>query len=403
KIHRKHHKSKTAFASNKPLYLLHMDLCGSMRVKSINGKRYVLVVVDAYSRYTWVFFLHSKDEASDVVISFIKKTHVNLQLQVQRVRTDNGTEFKNKTLAKFFDEVSITQQFSAARTAQHNGVVERRNRTLVEAARTMLTFANLSLFLWAEAIVTACFTQNCSIIHKLFDKTPYELINKRKPNIKFFCVFGRRCYLLNDYEDVGKLKAKGDIRVFVGYLKEYVSFKIYNKQTRKIHESVNVNFDEISEIASKQFSLEPDLSNLNETRKSSNPSIMKSPTTNVETSNTEIPSHEEEVFHESSESFQEEYSSLNDDVQQALRDADWVSAMKKELDQFARLEVWRLVTRPEGKTIVTPLIFKRHLAKGFVGEGEPFEVRADVGKNYNRLHYKASKNTIWIRSNLGHR
>nr|GEX89408.1 retrovirus-related Pol polyprotein from transposon TNT 1-94 [Tanacetum cinerariifolium] len=105
KIYRKHHKSKMAFASNKPLYLLHMDLYGLMRIESINEKRYVLVIVDDYSRYTWVFFLHSKDEASDVIISFIKKTQVNLQLQVQRVRTDNGIEFKNKTLAKFFDEV----------------------------------------------------------------------------------------------------------------------------------------------------------------------------------------------------------------------------------------------------------------------------------------------------------
>nr|GEV23203.1 retrovirus-related Pol polyprotein from transposon TNT 1-94 [Tanacetum cinerariifolium] len=341
KIHRKHHKSKTAFASNKPLYLLHMDLCGLMRVKSINGKRYVLVVVDDYSRYTWVFFLHSKDEASEVIISFIKKTQVNLQLQVQRVRTDNGTEFKNKTLAKFFDEVGITQQFSVARTLQQTGVMERRNRTLVDAARTMLT--NLPLFLWAEAIAKACFTQNRSIIHKRFNKTPYELMNKIKPNIKFFSVFGCRCYLLNDYEDVRKLKAKGDIGVFVGYSKESADFIIYNKRTRKIHESVNVNFDEISEMASKQFSLEPGLSNLNETGKSSNPSfsqvsetskkdledlfhyfydeyfdalkIMKSSTTNVESSNVKVPSNEEEVFHESFESFQEESSSssLNDD------------------------------------------------------------------------------------------
>nr|GFC82854.1 retrovirus-related Pol polyprotein from transposon TNT 1-94 [Tanacetum cinerariifolium] len=230
KIHRKHHKSKTAFALNKPLYILHMDLCGPMRVQSINGKRYVLVVVDDYSRYTWVFFLQSKDEASKVIISFIKKTHVNLQLQVQHVRTNNGTEFKNKTLAKFFDEFVITQQFSAVRTPQQNGVVERRNKTLVEAARTMLTFANLPSFLLAEAIATACFTQNRSIIHKRFDKTPYELIIKRKPNIKFFRVFECRCYLLNDYKDVGKLKEKGDIGVFVGYLKESAAFRIYNKR-----------------------------------------------------------------------------------------------------------------------------------------------------------------------------
>nr|GEX89368.1 retrovirus-related Pol polyprotein from transposon TNT 1-94 [Tanacetum cinerariifolium] len=320
KIHQKHHKSKMAFASNKPLYLFHIDLCGSMRVKN---------------------------EASEVIISFIKKTQVNLQLQVQGFRTDNDTEFKNKTLAKFFDEVGISQQFSAARTPQQNGVVERRNRTLVKAARTRLTFANLPLFLWAEAIATTCFTQNRSIINKCFDKTPYELMNKRKPNIKFFRVFGCRCYLLNDYEDVRKLKAKGDIEVFVGYSKESVAFRIYNKRTRKIHKSVNVNFDKILKMASKQFSLEPSLSNLNETKKSLNQSIsqvseaskkdlenlfqkfydeyfdssknMKSSTTNVETSNVEIPSHEEEFFHESSESFQEESSSssLNDDVQKS--------------------------------------------------------------------------------------
>nr|GFA44796.1 hypothetical protein [Tanacetum cinerariifolium] len=105
------------------------------------------IVVDDYSRYSRVFFLHSKDEASKVIISFIKKTQVNLQHQVQRVRTNNGTEFKNKTLAKFFEEVGITQQFFAARTPQQNGVMERRNRTLVKAARTMLTFANLPSFL----------------------------------------------------------------------------------------------------------------------------------------------------------------------------------------------------------------------------------------------------------------
>nr|GEW64046.1 hypothetical protein [Tanacetum cinerariifolium] len=172
-------------------------------------------------------------------------------------------------------------------------------------------------------------------------------MNKRKPNIKFFRVFVCRCYLLNDYEDVGKLKVKGDIGVFVGYSKESAAFRIYNKRTRKIPESVNVNFDEISEMASKQFSLEPGLSNLNETGKSSSPSlsqasetskndledlfhnfydeyfdaskIMKSSTMHVETSNYEIPSNEEEVFHESSKSFQKESSSssLNENIQQS--------------------------------------------------------------------------------------
>nr|GEX05054.1 retrovirus-related Pol polyprotein from transposon TNT 1-94 [Tanacetum cinerariifolium] len=282
-------RSKRIQVAQKKVKIAFENADSSSRVELIPSKI-------KYAIKTWVFFLHSKDEASDVIISFIKKTQVNLQLQVQRVRTDNGTKFKNKTLVKFFDDVGNTQQFLAARTPQQNGVVERRNQTLVEVARTMLTFANLQLFLWAETIATACFTQNRSIIHKHFDKTPYELMNKRKPNIKFFRVFGCRCYLLNDYEDVGKLKAKGDIGVFIGYSKESVAFIIYNKRTRKIHESVNVNFDEISEMASKQFSLELGLSNLHEMGKSSNPSIMKSSTTNVESSNVEVPSHEEEVF-----------------------------------------------------------------------------------------------------------
>nr|GFB95839.1 retrovirus-related Pol polyprotein from transposon TNT 1-94 [Tanacetum cinerariifolium] len=186
--------------------------------------------------------------------------------------------------------------------------------------------------------------------YKHFDKTPYELINKRKPNIKFFRVFGCKCYLLNDYEDVGKLKAKGDIGVFVGYSKESAAFIIYNKRTRKIHKSMNVNFDETSKMASKQFSLEPSLSNLNETGKSSNllvlqvdeaskkdledlfqefydeyfdsSKIMKPPTTNDESSKVEVPSHEEEVFPEVSDLFQGESSSssLNDDVQQSLEE-----------------------------------------------------------------------------------
>nr|GEV14482.1 retrovirus-related Pol polyprotein from transposon TNT 1-94 [Tanacetum cinerariifolium] len=144
-------------------------------VQGLPKMKFEKVVVDDYSRYTWVLFLQSKDEASEVIISFIKKTQVNLQLQVQRVRTNNHTKFKNKTLAKFFDEVGITQQFSAARTPQQNGVVERRNRTLVEAARTMLTFANLPSFLWAEAIATACFTQNLSKVDEASKKDLEDL------------------------------------------------------------------------------------------------------------------------------------------------------------------------------------------------------------------------------------
>nr|GFC01073.1 retrovirus-related Pol polyprotein from transposon TNT 1-94 [Tanacetum cinerariifolium] len=123
--------------------------------------------------------------------------------------------------------------------------VERRNRTLVEAARTMLIFSRASLFLWAEAIATVCFTQNRSIIHRRFNKTPYELINGRKPDISFLYVFGALCYPKNDREDIGKLGAKGDIGFIIGYSADSCAYRIYNRRTKKIMETMNVSFDEL--------------------------------------------------------------------------------------------------------------------------------------------------------------
>nr|GFB72238.1 putative ribonuclease H-like domain-containing protein [Tanacetum cinerariifolium] len=158
KSKRASHPPKPVPNSRPRLHLLHMDLCGPMRIASINGKRYILVIVDDYSRYTWVHFLRSKDEAPAVIIMFLKRITILLQSPVIIIRTDNGTEFKNQVLKVYFDSVGISHQMSSVRTPQQNGVVERQNRTLVEAARTMLIFSRASLLLWAEAIATACFT-----------------------------------------------------------------------------------------------------------------------------------------------------------------------------------------------------------------------------------------------------
>nr|GFA01926.1 retrovirus-related Pol polyprotein from transposon TNT 1-94 [Tanacetum cinerariifolium] len=201
----------------------------------------------------------SKDEAPEVIIKFLKRITILLQSLVIIIRTDNGTEFKNQVLKEYFDTVGISHQMSSVRTPQKNGVVERRNRTLVEAARTMLIFSRAPLFLWAEAIVTACFTQNRSIIHCHFNKTPYELINGRKPDISFLYVFGALCYPENDREDIGKLGAKGDIGFFIGYSADSYTYRVYNRRTKKIMETMNVSFDELSAMAFEQRSSKPRL------------------------------------------------------------------------------------------------------------------------------------------------
>ncbi|GJR05775.1 retrovirus-related pol polyprotein from transposon TNT 1-94 [Tanacetum coccineum] len=228
------HKPKTENTNLEVLNTLHMDLCGPMRVQTINGKKYILVIVDDYSRFTWVKFLRSKDETPAVVIKFLKQIQVGLNKIVRFIRTDNGTEFVNKTLYDHYEKVGIFHQKTVPRTPQQNGVVERRNRTLVEAARTMLIFSKAPMFLWAEAVATACYTQNRSLIHTRHDKTPYELVHNKKPDLTFFRVFGALCYPTNDSENLGKLQPTADIGIFVGYAPNRKGYRIYNKRTRQI-------------------------------------------------------------------------------------------------------------------------------------------------------------------------
>ncbi|GJY47143.1 retrovirus-related pol polyprotein from transposon TNT 1-94 [Tanacetum coccineum] len=156
-------------------------------------------------------FLRTKDEAPEAIIKCIKNIQVHLKATVHNVQTDNGTEFFNQTLHEFYQNVSISHQTCVARTRQQNDVVERRNRTLVEAAYTMMIFCIAPLFLWAEAINTTCYTQNHSLIRLLYNKTPYELMHDKKPDLLFLYGFGSLCYPTNDNEDLGKLDAKADI------------------------------------------------------------------------------------------------------------------------------------------------------------------------------------------------
>nr|GEV68788.1 hypothetical protein [Tanacetum cinerariifolium] len=219
KSKRASHPPKPVPNSRQWLHLLHMDLCGPVRITSINGKRYVLVIMDNYSRYTWVHFLRSIDETPKVIKTFLKRITVLLQSHVIIIRTDNGTEFKNQVLKEYFDSVGISYQMSSVRTPQQNGVVERRNRMLVEAARTMFIFSRAPLFLWAEAIATEAL-----------------------------------CYPNNDREDIGKLGAKGDIGFFIGYSADSCTYRVYNRRTKKVIETMNVSFDELSAMAFEQRS-----------------------------------------------------------------------------------------------------------------------------------------------------
>ncbi|KAI3729523.1 hypothetical protein L6452_18183 [Arctium lappa] len=244
-------KSKQVSSVTSPLQLLHMDLFGPVNIQSIAGKKYTLVIVDEFSRYTWVIFLRCKSDTPEELISFVKKMEVLNNLTVRSIRSDHGTEFKNSSLNNFFENKGISHNFSSVRTPQQNGVAERRNRTIIEAARSMLSDSHLPTQFWAEAVNTACFTQNRSLIIKRFGKTAYELFVGRKPSISFLHIFGCQCFILNNRDQLGKFDPKADDGIFLGYSSISKAYRVFNKRRQTVEETIHVTFDETRSANSK--------------------------------------------------------------------------------------------------------------------------------------------------------
>ncbi|KAJ9544351.1 hypothetical protein OSB04_024058 [Centaurea solstitialis] len=169
--------------------------------------------------------------------------------------SDNGTQFKNYVIEEYLTSVGITHNFSAPRTPQENEVVERKNRTLVEVAKTMLNVSGLPLIFWAEAVYVACYTQNRSLVVKRFEKT-YQLLHNKRPNIKFFHVFGCKCYVLNDREPLGKFDPKRDDVIFIAYAWDSAGYRVYILKTKTVVISTNVKFDDSFQVIQDKFSEE---------------------------------------------------------------------------------------------------------------------------------------------------
>nr|GEV97247.1 retrotransposon protein, putative, Ty1-copia subclass [Tanacetum cinerariifolium] len=321
------HPPKPVPNSRQRLHLLHMDLCGPMRIASINGKQYVLVIVDDYSRYTWVHFLRSKDEAPAVIKTFLKRITVLLQSPVIIIRTDNSTEFKNQVLKEYFDTIGISHQMSSVRTPQQN----------------------------------------------------------------------------NDRENIGKLSAKGDIGFFIGYSADSCAYRIYNQRTKKIMETMNVSFDELSTMAFEQRSSKPGLQTTRRTvlpaqepqvRQSSTASISIADTAPTPTNSsflaTNIPITSHDVDELNSNAMVDGNTFVNlqihpqvmlhhhlrkmnllrsdgdmcmyalsvstmepKNVKKAMTDPAWMDSMQEDLLQFKRLDVWVLAPTPNNISPIT--------------------------------------------------
>ncbi|GJR81771.1 putative ribonuclease H-like domain-containing protein [Tanacetum coccineum] len=242
KQHKASCKAKLVSSISHTLQLLHMDLFGPTSVRSINHKTYCLVITDDFSRFSWTFFLRTKDETSAILKDFIRQIENQLNQKVKTIRCDNGTEFKNRDVIEFCGLKGIKREYSNARTPQQNGVAERKNRTLIEAARTMLADSFLPNTFWAEAVSTACYVLNRVLVTKPHNKTPYELLTGKTPIISYIRPFGCHVTILNTIDHLGKFVGKSDEGFLVGYSLQSKAFRVYNLVTKRVEENLHINF-----------------------------------------------------------------------------------------------------------------------------------------------------------------
>ncbi|XP_073153011.1 uncharacterized protein [Henckelia pumila] len=239
-----------------------MDIFGPIPVRSLGGMRYTLVIMDDYSRFTWVIFLSSKDQTATHLIKILKRLQNEKRTGIDRIRSDRGTEFLNKTLGSYLDDQGIKHELSATRTPQQKGIAERRNRTLKEAAKNMIADSNVSKKLWIEAINTTFYTQNRSMINKRHKKTLYEIWNDTKPDVSYFKIFDCKCFIHdNGKHHLTAFDAKADEGIFIGYSLVSRAYRVFNNKSLTVEETIHVIFDEDTKCADQSQASINDLEN----------------------------------------------------------------------------------------------------------------------------------------------
>ena len=202
------HPKVNVVATSRPLELLHVDLMGPTKTESMGRKSYIMVVVNDFSRYSWVEFLREKSKACEKMEKLCKKLQNEKGVPIVKIRSDHGKEFKNARFEAFCKEHGIKKKFSAPKTPQQNGVVERKNRVIQEMTRVMLLNKDIPQKFWAKALNTLCHIGNRIFFKVGTKKTSYEIWKEKKPKVKYFRVFGSKCFILNDRENLGKFDAK---------------------------------------------------------------------------------------------------------------------------------------------------------------------------------------------------
>ena len=359
--------SKEETPRRKPFELIHSDVCGKISPKSHGGKQYFVTFIDDATRFCWVFVLQNK---SDVFENFKKwkiKVENQYEAKVKILRSDNGGEYVSAQFQEYLEENGIEHQKTIPKTPQQNGLAERKNRTLIETIRCMIHDSKIDKSFWAEALFTANYVLNRSPSAALKDKTPYEVLHRKKPNVKYFRTFGCTTHAHIPEDERKKLDSKSRKTIFLGYGTNVKGYRLYDPETRKIFYARNVIFNEKREaqLQKETSATDPDVPTQLEFVFDSNIDS----THPVETPNQDATRRSSRISRPP-DRYGFACNMVQDlpepkNLEEALsgpESEEWSEAIKREMEAMQENEVWELVKKPENCNLIkSKWIFKRKL------------------------------------------
>jgi hypothetical protein len=384
-----------------------MDLCGPSRQEGTRKENYFMLIIDDYSRITWVAFLKEKAEAFEKFKEFKALIENQTGKRLKAVRSDRGGEFMSSDFKEFRDKHGIKREYTIPRTPQQNGVVERQNITVQQMAKSMMNEKNIGQTYWVEAIHTTVHVLNKSHLRPQTDKTPYELWYGRPTSIKHFKVFGSKCYINNNDKNLGKYDDRIDEGIFLGYATNNKGYRCYNKRLHKMVDCIDVKVDEgirAREVYNNESSTEDtaeakdeqvqELENEDsesdedtDTQTDSNPQTTSNSSSRITQKNHPA----SQIIGEKDKGVQTRRKIIKNTEQshiafismlepknfnESSKNDHWVKPMNDELDQIEKNNTWEMVHRPEGKNIIgSKWIFKNKLNE----QGQSCQEQSKIG------------------------
>ncbi|KAL0298721.1 UNVERIFIED_CONTAM: Retrovirus-related Pol polyprotein from transposon TNT 1-94 [Sesamum radiatum] len=368
KQHKKPFPSGTSWRAKAVLELIHTDVCGPMRTPSHEQNRYFILFIDDYSKMTWVYFMREKSEIFKVFKKFKNLVEKQSGRSIKVLRSDRGKEYNNSEFDKFCEEEGIEHQTTVSYNPQQNGVSERKNRTVMEMARSMLQEKHLPKAFWAEAVYTAVYLLNRCPTKAVQNMTPIEAWSGKKPSAKHLRVFGSICYVHIPTEKRHKLEEKTEKGIFLGYSTQSKGYRIYNLKTKKLIISRDVEFDEDAmwnwdeEKVERQSVMIPKETPPQQQQEEGTDQAEMERRSQQAPGSPRRPPPSEEIEEETpprrTKLLSDIYETCNfimlepENFETAVKHKVWVQAMEEEIKMIEKNNTWELADRPKDKEVI---------------------------------------------------